>query len=106
MGDSVEQTVLSGPEAESSMHPEGIEAFISCLAKIAPNPDQDIKAGSHLIDDLDFGAMAFSRLGVLVYERYGIGGVCAASLRSENLTVEGFFEHCVLQTLGIDPEDR
>lgn len=95
MSDSVEQAVLSGPDVEPSMHPEGIEAFISCLAKIAPKPDQDINAGSHLIDDLDFGAMAFGRLGVLVYERYGIGGVSAASLQLENLTVEGFFEHCI-----------
>lgn len=100
MGDSVEQAVLPGPDGEPSMHPRGIEAFISCLAKIAPNPDQEINAGSHLIDDLEFDAMAFSRLGVLVYERYGIGGLCAASLRSENLTVEGFFEHCILQNSG------
>jgi len=85
------------------MRPPALEVFITYLAEIAPS-DQSITSQSHLIEDLEFDAIAFSRLGLLMYERYGIGGIATASLRAENLTVEDFFQHCILNVLGIRPE--
>lgn len=89
---------------ELSMRPQALDAFIAYLRVIAPNPDQEITPKSHLIDDLDFDPIAFTRLGLLVYEEYGIGGLSPGSLRSENLTVERFFEHCILHVLGVIPK--
>jgi hypothetical protein len=86
--------------AELSMRPPALETFISHLAEIAPDADQPITAQSHLIEDLKFEGLAFSRLGLLMYTHYGIGGLSTASL-SENLTVESFFEHCILNVLGV-----
>lgn len=65
------------------------------LAEIVP--DKPISPESELIDDLGFDALAFGRLAVMLYERYGVGELSAASMRpKEPLTVEGFFRHCVL----------
>jgi hypothetical protein len=86
--------------AELSMRPPALETFISHLAEIAPDADQPITAQSHLIEDLKFEGLAFSRLGLLMYTHYGIGGLSTASL-SENLTVESFFERCILNVLGV-----
>jgi acyl carrier protein len=78
-----------------------IDSLISLLEEIAPRQDQPITSASHLVDDLDFDAMAFSRLGVLIYERYGIGGLSSAAMSPESLTVEGFFQRCVVDVLGL-----
>lgn len=91
--------LTAGQEAR----PPSLEVFIAYLAEIAES-DQPITSQSHLIEDLDFDAVAFSRLGLLMYERYGIGGLSTAALGSENLTVEDFFQHCVLDVLGIHQE--
>ena len=77
-----------------------LRAFIEELSEIAPDPGRPIAPGSHLIEDLGFDAIAFSRLGLLVYERYGVGGLSTTSLDSERLTVAGFFRNCVLQVDG------
>jgi hypothetical protein len=75
--------------------PQALDAFIAYLTEIAPDHKQPITPESHLIDDLNFDAIAFSCLGLLMYERYGIGGVTPETLRSENLTVEEFFLKCI-----------
>lgn len=90
--------------AELSMRPPALKAFIGYLSEIAPHPKRQITPQSHLVDDLDFDAIAFSCLGLLVAERYGIGGISTESLKSENLTVEGFFERCILHVLGVGPD--
>lgn len=89
--------------AELSMRPAALEAFISYLREIAPYPERQITRQSHFVDDLGFDAIAFSRLGLMVAERYGIGGVSSTSLQSEHLTVEAFFEKCILHVLGVEP---
>lgn len=71
------------------------------LAKLAPDAAKTISPDSELIADLGFDSLAFSRLGLLLYEYYGVGGVSTASMRSMNLTVEGFFRRCVLEVLDI-----
>jgi hypothetical protein len=88
---------------QDAARPPSLDAFIGYLAEIAES-DQPIAPQSHLIEDLDFDAIAFNRLGLLMYERYGIGGLSTASLGSEKLTVEDFFQHCILKVLGIQPE--
>ncbi len=75
------------------------------LAEIVP--DRPISPESDLIDDLGFDALAFNRLAVLLYERYGMAGLSSASMRSEeSLTVEGFFRNCVLDVLRCGAEER
>jgi acyl carrier protein len=91
--------------AELSMRPPAaLEEFIDYLRGIAPHPERQITPQSHFVDDLGFDAIAFSCLGLLVAERYGIGGVSTTSLQSENLTVEAFFEKCILHVLGVGPD--
>jgi hypothetical protein len=81
--------------------------FIDHLAGITPHPERPITPDSRLLDDLDFDAIAFGSLGLLMAELYGIGGVSTDSLRSENLTVEMFFERCVLQKVtGLNGKHR
>src|SRR5262245_16790115 len=78
-----------------------LERFMSQLADIAPESSKPVSPESDLIEDLGFDSLAFSRLALLLYERYGIDGLSTASMRSkERLTVEGFFRHCVLEALG------
>lgn len=89
-------------EAELSRHSASLEAFIAYLAEITES-NQPITSQSHLIEDLGFDGVAFNRLGLLIYERYGIGGLSTASL-SDNLTVEDFFQHCILNVLGVHAE--
>jgi hypothetical protein len=89
--------------AELSMRPAALETFIGYLREIAPHPERQITPQSHFVDDLDFDAIAFSCLGLMMAERYGIGGVSSASLQFENLTVEAFFEKCILHVLGVEP---
>jgi len=91
------------PKADPSSRRLSIEVFMVYLGEIAPNHHQKITPGSHLIDDLGFDASAFQSLGILLAERYGIGGVSTASLRSESLTVESFFRSYVLHVLGANP---
>ncbi len=80
----------------------GIELFMTQLAEIAPDSAKAISPHSDLIADLGFESLAFNRLGLLLYEYYGVGGFSRASMRSiEHLTVEGIFRRCVLDVLGI-----
>jgi hypothetical protein len=84
-----------------AQHPT-IELFMTQLAEIAPDSSKEISPDSDLIADLGFDSLAFTRLGLLLYEYYGVGGLSTASVRSiEQLTVEGFFHRCVLDVLGI-----
>jgi hypothetical protein len=84
----------SGPPADGAQG-LGLGLFMRQLAEIAP--DKPIRPESDLIDDLGFGALAFGRLAVMLYERYGIDGISAAFMRSqESRTVEGFFRCCIL----------
>lgn len=92
-------------EADSSASPPSLDSFIADLTEIAES-DRPIAPQSHLIEDLDFDAIAFNRLGLLMYERYGIGGLSTASLASEALTVEDFFQRCILDVLGCDAEAK
>jgi hypothetical protein len=85
---------------EAATRPPSLAAFTGYLIEII-EPDHPISPQSHLIEDLGFDAVAFNRLGVLMYERYGIGGLSTAALEPENLTVEGFFQHCILDVLGL-----
>jgi hypothetical protein len=95
------------PNVAEARHPTrgpALELFISQLAEIAPWSKERISPQSHLIEDLGFDSPAFSQLGLLLYERYGIAGLSTASLPDgKHLTVEAFFQHCVLDVLGIDP---
>jgi hypothetical protein len=88
-------------EAEISGGPQALTAFIARLAEIVPS-DRPITSQSHLVEDLELDALAFRRLGILMYQHYGIGGVSPASLRAETVTVEGFFQHCILNVLGVE----
>jgi hypothetical protein len=84
-----------------------LDRFMEQLAKIAPPSEEPISPESHLINDLKFDSSTFSLLGLLLYERYGVGGLSTASLpEEEELTVEAFFRRCVLDVLGIRPPDR
>jgi hypothetical protein len=85
---------------EAATHPPSLAAFIGHLIEIT-EPDHPISPQYHLIEDLGFDAMAFNRLGVLMYERYGIGGLSTVALEPENLTVEGFFQRCILDVVGL-----
>jgi hypothetical protein len=86
------------------MSTPALKTFIDYLAEIAPSSIQPITPQSHLIDDLNFDAIAFGRLGLLMYQPYGIGGISTKSLRSEDLTVEDFFQNCILNALNLPPE--
>lgn len=87
--------VLSGARRPS------VELFMTQLAEIAPDSTKTISPDSDLIADLGFDSLAFGRLGLLLFEYYGVGGLSTASVRSiEHLTVECFFRHCVLDVIG------
>lgn len=90
-------------EADSPANPPSLDSFIADLTEIAES-DRRITPQSHLIEDLDFDAIAFSCLGPLMYERYGIGGLSTASLAPETLTVEDFFQSFILDVLGCGVE--
>lgn len=97
-------TPMERPAAPDRRRPGGrhatLELFMTQLAMIAPDSAKTISPDSELIADLGFDSLAFSRLGVLLYEYYGVGGLSTDSMRSMNLTVESFFRHCVLDVLG------
>lgn len=95
---------LSFQEAELRVRRLAFTAFISYLSEIVPYPERRITPQSHLVDDLGFDAIAFNRLGLMVAERFEVGGISAESLRSESLTVEGFFEKCIIQVLDFEPD--
>lgn len=93
--------------APPNLRSRALKTFIEELAEIAPAPRRPVKPDSRLIEDLGFDTVAFNRLGLLVYERYGVGGLSTGSLRSEPLTVEAFFNVCVLAVQGADrPADQ
>lgn len=83
------------------LHPT-LDRFLVEIREIAPDSAESISPESDLIEDLRFDPPAFRRLAVLLFERYGIGGLSTASMRTEaHLTVESFFRHCVLEALGL-----
>jgi hypothetical protein len=99
------QRQLTGEETPSWR--PSLERFVEELAEIAPKSGGAISADSHLVDDLGFDASSVARLSLLLYRRYGIGGLSDAALADRNhLTAETFFRRCVLDVLGYDPADR
>ncbi len=84
-----------------------LERFIDQLSEIAPRSDEPISSQSHLLEDLGFDFETVNRLATLLYRSYGIVGISMASLiQEERVTVEAFFQHCVLDVLGVDPADK
>lgn len=76
-----------------------LELFMTRLAEISPRPEKPISPESRLVADLGFDSLAFSRLALLLYERYGVGAISTASLRANGqLTVKSFFRTYVVGT--------